>query len=646
VTQQCERGSRLRHVPGLDGLRGLAVIVVLFYHQGFRWARGGYLGVSTFFTLSGFLIASLLLADIAGQGRLQLPRFWERRARRLLPAAFATIVGIVLLQLTEHIWTGGWLRGDILSALGYSANWRFAVVDRSYGALFGQQSPVLHFWSLAIEEQFYLLFPLLFAFLFAWCRRRWPRVGLVLAALACTSFGVAAVTAAGAGNGGFAYYGTHCRAGELLVGTALAVAVLTPRVRSWVGARSGRLAVQVLGVAGLGVLGVLWATLSLSSRRVFSGGVELNALATAAVIMACRAAGPVAGVLSLRPLRYIGRISYGLYLYHWPLYQWLTVERLHLSGWPLFGVRGVASLAVAALSFRFLETPIRYGQGLPRPKLALSMASVWVVVAVLVVSIPQRLGHGVDLTQRSVTVSVTAPAPHATSLLLAGDSMALTMVQGFKDWNRAHPGEAFAFTSHLEMGCPVSGKAIVELGGKVSHTFPECNTFVADTAAQAAREHPQAMFVIIGLADLGDHRFESGPLADGRWHHLGEPAFDRWELDQLRHAATAFASTGVPVVWATFPDVQVHPLPDGDGTAPENDPARVQRFNELLGQAVAGLPNVHLVDFNAWMKRWPGGEFSSSARFDGVHLSQPVGSDAAVRFVAPYILRAAHEPGG
>lgn len=420
---------RLRHVPGLDGVRGLAVAAVLVYHQGFRWARGGYLGVSTFFTLSGFLIASLLLADVAGDGRVRFAHFWERRARRLLPAAFVTIAGIVILQSTEHLWSGSWLRGDLLAALGYSANWRFALSDRSYGVLFGQQSPVLHFWSLGIEEQFYLVFPLLFAALVTWCRSRWARASIALAALACASFDVAAVTAHSAGNGGFAYYGTQCRVGELLVGTVLAFVVLMPRFRRWVDTRGGRLVVQTSGVVA------------------------------------------------------------------------------------------------------------------------------------------------------------------------------------------------------------------------VEHTWPDCDTFVADSTAEAERLRPQVMFVVMGLGDLGDHRFDSGPLADGRWHHLGQVEFDQWELAQLRRAAVAFSGVGVPVVLATFPEVRVKPYPDGDGSAAENDPARVRRFNELLREATAGRPNLQVIDFASWVKRWPAGEFAPTLRTDGVHLSQPNGSDVAVRFLAPYLLRdAARSP--
>jgi peptidoglycan/LPS O-acetylase OafA/YrhL len=154
--------ARLPHHAGLDGIRGLAVVAVLAYHGGFGWARGGYIGVSVFFTLSGFLITTLLLAEHRRDGRVGLRAFWGRRFRRLLPAAVVALVGVCLFSLT--VATPGQRRGihaDVLAALAYVANWRFVFKDVSYGDLFDEPSPVLHFWSLAIEEQFYVFFPLL-----------------------------------------------------------------------------------------------------------------------------------------------------------------------------------------------------------------------------------------------------------------------------------------------------------------------------------------------------------------------------------------------------------------------------------------------------------------------------------------------------
>jgi peptidoglycan/LPS O-acetylase OafA/YrhL len=197
----------------------LAVAGVVLFHAGYGWARGGYLGVSTFLTLSGFLITSLLLVEHDGTGRIDLPRFWARRARRLLPAAVVTLAVVAALAswaATPEQLAG--LRGDVLAALFYSANWRFILDGQSYGDLFAAPSPVLHFWSLAIEEQLYVLFPLLVVVVGAVRRRLVP----VLCGLVVLSVALAWALFTPGGSTSAAYYGTFVRGGELFVGALLA----------------------------------------------------------------------------------------------------------------------------------------------------------------------------------------------------------------------------------------------------------------------------------------------------------------------------------------------------------------------------------------------------------------------------------------
>ena len=236
----------LPHFPAIEGLRGLAVAAVVLFHAQFDWMKGGYLGVSTFFTLSGFLITSLLLAERSGTGQVDLRRFWTRRVRRLMPASFAALALIALFGIfaADAVQKRN-LAGDVISALAYVANWRFLFSNQSYGELFAAPSPVQHFWSLAIEEQFYLVFPVLAWFALARLRVRQGVFAVVVAVLIAGSL---ALTLFGGLSHDAIYYNTFTRAAELLAGSLLAALIYRRRVtsamvghpatRRWIGAAS------------------------------------------------------------------------------------------------------------------------------------------------------------------------------------------------------------------------------------------------------------------------------------------------------------------------------------------------------------------------------------------------------------------------
>ena len=209
----------LAYNPALDGIRGLAVAAVLLFHGGFPWARGGYLGVSTFFTLSGFLITTLLLAERADTGRIALGAFWARRLRRLLPTSALTLAAVAAGAHVFDEWRTETAGGDVLASALQVANWRFIVDGQSYGDLFASPSPVLHFWSLAIEEQFYWLFPLLTAGVLAVARGSVRAYVAVLGGLLGVS--AAATVALGVAGSSTVYYATYTRMGEILVGRCL-----------------------------------------------------------------------------------------------------------------------------------------------------------------------------------------------------------------------------------------------------------------------------------------------------------------------------------------------------------------------------------------------------------------------------------------
>ncbi len=369
-------GVRLPYLPGLDGLRALAVVAVLLYHAGLPWIPGGFLGVEVFFVISGYLITSLLLAEWHGRGRIDLKAFWLGRARRLLPALYlvlAATLAFAVLFLPDEV---ARLRGDAIAAFGYVTNWYLVFGQESYFETVGRPSLLQHLWSLAIEEQFYVLWPLLFFVGLGTKVARWRRRGVLIAVLAgaAASALLMAILYQPGVDPSRIYYGTDTRAAGLLIGVALAFVWEPGRfftqnhLRQAFGHRTGRWpAPLLLDVLGLGALGgLVWFCLRLDETQpfLFRGGFALVALATAvviAVVVHPRAyLGP--GLLGWRPLRWIGLRSYGIYLWHWPVFM-VTRPQLDvpLDGLPLLALRLAATVVLADLSYRFVETPIRRG---------------------------------------------------------------------------------------------------------------------------------------------------------------------------------------------------------------------------------------------------------------------------------------------
>jgi peptidoglycan/LPS O-acetylase OafA/YrhL len=388
-----------RHLPALDGVRALAIVAVIAYHLGYGWASGGYLGVDLFFVLSGFLITSLLVEERSGSSRVRLGAFWGRRARRLLPAL---LVMLGLLSLWVAISPGdtdlSQLRSDGLATILYFANWHQLFAHQSYFTQFEAPSPLQHTWSLAIEEQFYLVWPFVILAIFklrrpkpdqAVGRESWRWAGTIVT----VAGGVLSAAWMGflwhSGSGlDRVYYGTDTRAFDLLAGAAAAMFACSrpqPSVRT-------RRILHLAAPASLVVLAVVWAyggaTAGSLPGFMFYGGFVLFAVAAAGLVSDLRQLerGAVARLLSLRPLRWIGRISYGLYLWHWPVIVELDQQRTGLSGFALAVLRLGVMFTLATLSFYLLEMPLRRAKFARLPKLTkVGFAPVGMALAALAV---------------------------------------------------------------------------------------------------------------------------------------------------------------------------------------------------------------------------------------------------------------------
>jgi len=368
ATAATSRGPTYR--PGLDGLRALAIVGVLLYHGGVGWLPGGLLGVDLFFVISGFLITSLLVAELERSGRIALRSFYHRRARRLLPA-----LGVVLAATTLTLllfWPGevARFRGDLVASFGYVTNWWFIVRHQSYFVATGRPSPFQHLWSLAIEEQFYLLCPL--GLLILW-RRFEPRqrlVGIAAVAFAGALFsaGLMAILAIrdnlpyGA-DSSRVYYGTDTHAAGLLLGVAAAALVASGAGPLW-RRLPGHRAAAWLDVAGvLGLAGVVWAMLRATefSPGLFRFGfLDFSIAATVAVVAVSRPGGWLERAFGGRALRWIGTRSYGLYLWHWPVFVFTRPQLdVPLTGTADLALRLALVTGLAEASYRLVEQPIR-----------------------------------------------------------------------------------------------------------------------------------------------------------------------------------------------------------------------------------------------------------------------------------------------
>lgn len=664
-------GVHLTRVPALDGLRGVAVLAVLLFHDG--RLRGGYLGVDLFFVLSGFLITSLLLVEHRDHGRVRLARFYERRARRLLPAMGLALAGVAIYAAVwAHPSELPRIRWDGIATLFYFANWRDIVSKQSYWDIFRAPSALQHTWSLSIEEQFYAIWPLIVVAVLTIRRsaRAVLGVALVLGA-ACGAFTV--VAALRHVDQRVLYYGTESRAPALLMGASLAAAVT---VWGTVTSRRARISLEGVAIAGSAYLAYAWTHQSGDGLALYRGPLLLCGLAATVVIAAAAhpERGPIARVLAIPPLVGAGLISYGLYLFHWPIYLILTHARTGLSGYPLLGTRVVVSTAVAILSYALVEHPIRAGALRPsRAFVALATATVLIVGALVItthVAVPGNPVSGPGASAGRVWPRATAeisPGTDVRSFLPPGDWSRLTNTC---EANRALPAvesvgrirqpkillvgdsvgcfigaaldehqveERVVTLNRSHLGCPlVEPVHERDAGGDLAPTYPAC---ITDSSAAIRVFAPDVSVLLVGGPMVNQY-----DIGTGTYVGPCDAAFAPWYEEGARRSIAALSATGAPVVVVSI----VHPprfIDIGAGIAvPAAYGRDVDCLNRLLRAVVASEPRARYLDLDAYI--CPGGKCLTklngiTLRGDGRHFQGPA-ANLVVSWLLPRVLALGH----
>ena len=396
------------HMPGLDGVRAIAVVAVLLFHADATWLPGGFLGVDVFFALSGFLITSLLLAELDASGALRFGRFYLRRARRLLPALFVVLIATALLAATVAQDAAQRVKEDSVAAFFYVTNWWYVVQETSYFEASGRPPMLQHLWSLAVEEQFYFIWPVLVVGLWKLGGRRAVQVGAIAGALISTVAMVVVSVRTGVPDptdAGRVYFGTDTHAMTLLVGAALATFWSPARLVGTLTQR-GRRTITGVGLAGLGALVAIFVLVGPTSPALFRGGFLVVGVVTAMVVAAAGvSATPFARGLARQPLTYLGERSYGIYLWHWPIFLVLR-PGIDVAGpeWVVQVTRFALTLAAAELSYRFVEMPIRrgaIGRAWAAWKARGRLAAAWraTVAALTAVAVVAALGVGLSVAK-------------------------------------------------------------------------------------------------------------------------------------------------------------------------------------------------------------------------------------------------------
>ena len=636
MTEETQQQVSLAHHRGLDGLRGVAVILVIIFHSGLGWLPGGFLGVSVFFTLSGFLITSLLINECENTGRIDLKAFWGRRLRRLAPASLVVIAGVVGLAswLSTSI-EASRIKGDAISATLYFSNWRFIYSGHSYGELFATPSPLQHLWSLSIEEQLYVVVPVLIAGLFAMGFRRRAIGYVFLVAVAGSTIATMFTN-----SHELIYYGTHTRAAELLLGSALAC-LFGQRIEKLAVNKAKSLSTLYI-VPIVGVV-VLSRFSSVDSPWVYSGALTAFAGVSVICLIAAIQAGPVRSILSSSPLVRVGEVSYGLYLIHWPVIVWLNSERVDLQPTALFVLQVIVTVILTLVSYWLIEQPIRRRKVLLSVRWAASsfvasVVGVLILASAILASASSQVNTApdvlvtiaptssvVDPVNASSTTIVGSSAKPARvdrtgplSVLVIGDSTAENIATALA---QASDGSLGVISGGV-LGCPLLKVAQVRDRKDSQQDVSYC-----PSNEQLVRDHVSevdAVVVVAGVANQWAYQYAGSDV----WV---EPASERYKADLngfLENIEDIVAPYGLPILVFETPPVRDNPKILGD------DIATLLRWAEVINEWDSHWYSVKMVPYADALSD-PNSDEGKAERPDGVHLAEEFGRELARIILIP-----------
>jgi peptidoglycan/LPS O-acetylase OafA/YrhL len=638
-TSRANKTPKLGHITALDGVRGWAVAAILAFHLGVPGSSGLYLSLDFFFVLSGYLITTLLLLDWGRNGTISFGLFWSRRARRLLPAMLIVVTIIVIVEaIFGDPANFGSIRGDSLATIFYASNWYYIWTHSSY---FGQAqglSPLQHTWSLAIEEQFYLIWPI-FIWMFMKKFRSLNKLMIttcVMAVLSCLDMFLSF------GNGlhlNRAYYSTDTRAQALLVGAFLAMALAKKRVD--VTPRSQKY-LSLIGILGFIGVGVLCGFAGGPKNWAFEGGFFMTDLAVACCIFSAvtHQGGIINKILSLRPFVFLGTISYGLYLWQVPIILAITEENTHLNIIILGVLRAGLSIGVAALSYYLIERPIRTGRYIKLKKSYFYTPLSILLVTASAVSLGMFQPANTNLLGTPAMANFRVPKiflngdPLRVSIF--GDSEAFSLGIGLNN-------VAFDYGINLSdngiLGCGIMATGLVKFQGKITFDGAykgACSNWPDIYRSDMVKQTPEVTVLLVGRWELLDRSFDNGFT----WEHVGQPAFDKILIKELTKAFQILTRNGAYLVALTTPYLNESPQPDGQPWDYDSK-SRVDTFNAILRSVASKFGgNVRVADLNKDVD--PQGQYKEYINNveirepDGIHFT-PEGGEYIASWLLPII---------